>query len=731
MNSTGLARRQFLKTVGVVGAGLVIAVPLTSCSSSKPWPGAQAEDFQPNAFLQIADDGHITFFLPSVEMGQGTATGFTTLIAEELDVNPADIEVRHAGVHKDYGALQVTGGSSSIRNFYLPIRQAAADARETLRRAAAQQLKVEESAISFDNGLIHLGQQSFSYGEFVDLAATLSVSTESPLKPGTEYRLIGKEGLQRVDALAKVTGQAEFGIDFEHANMLKAAVLHCPVIGGVVVSDNREELLALDGIVKIMTIDSGVAVIAQQYWQAKNAVSLLKAEWQLPELSTQSSAAIKQDLTMALEQDGEEHILEGQGHAAVAAASKQITADYYVPYMAHATMEPMNCAAHISDGKIDVWTGTQSPSLAQAIASFVSGIDTDNIRIHTPWLGGGFGRRLDNDFVAEAVQIAMHLEQPVHLVWSREDDTRNDFYRPVSMARMSASVNDNGELHAWSVKRAGPNVLPYSAESALRSMLPGFVPSAMNDWLSRSPHSVFANWIVDMTSVDGLDGEYTVEHREVRHVTIDPGLRLGSLRAVGSSYSGFFKESFIDELAHHASQDPLEFRLRNSPEDSRFKGVVERLASVCDWQGGVGEGGRFRGVAAHLSFDTYVAQMVELSVDEQGIHVHRVVCVVDCGLVVNPDIVRAQMESAIVYGLSMALLGEITLEQGAVQQSNFHDYPVLRMSECPNIDVHIIESAESPTGVGEPGLPPIAAAVGNAIFAATGQRLRSLPFRLS
>lgn len=727
MNSS---RRQFLKAVGLGSAGLVVGVSLSSCSGSKPWPGAPGDGFQPDAFIHIADDGHITFFLPSVEMGQGTATGFTTLIAEELEVEPADIEVRHAGVHEDYGFLQVTGGSSSMRNFFQPLRQAAANARETLRDAVVEQLGVTASEITFEDSRIHVGGKHYHYGEFVAQAATLPLREDSELKPLAQSRLIGVDGLQRVDALAKVTGQAEYSIDFEHADVVKAAILHCPVRGGTVLRDNRKQVLAMPGVIKVVDLDSGVAVVAQHYWQAKKAVQALAVEWQLPALATQTSSVIKQNLIAALDDEGAEHVSEGDVQAAIDEAEVQLSADYYVPYAAHATMEPMNCAAHINNGELTIWAGTQSPAITQAVGAYTADMALDNVHVHTPWLGGGFGRRLENDYVVETVQIAQQLEQAVHLVWSREEDMRNDFYRPVSTARISAGVNKQGELHGWSIKRAGPNVLAYSMEGILGPISPVMLPDGMREWLSNSGHNLFENWMIDFTSVEGLEGEYDVPHREVRHVTIDPGLRLGSLRSVGASFSGFFKESFIDELAQASNIDPLEFRLNNSKANPRFNAVLALLKKESGWPRATTPGAHL-GVAAHFSFQTYVAQAVEASVINGQIKVHKVVCVVDCGTVVNPDIVRAQMESGIVYGLSLALYSNITLDNGAVQQSNFHDYPVLRMNECPIIEVHIVDSTEPPTGVGEPGVPPIPAAVANAVFSATGQRLRELPLRLT
>ncbi len=727
----GLQRRAFLKVSALAAGAIVVGIPLAGCSSADDsWPGMRPGTLQANAYLQIDRAGQITLFLPRVDMGQGTAMGFATLIAEELFVEPQALEIRHAGVHRDYGTVQVTGGSASMRDFYQPVRQAGANTRALLRRAAAQKLSVAEDSLRFADGHIIAAAGRHHYGEFVAEARDLELPDGEPLVADADLRLIGKQQGPRVDALAKITGAAEFGMDFEFQGMKKAMVLRCPVIGGTVGRSNAEAVLASSGVDAVFPISTGVAVLGDSVWQLKAALEQLSVEWVLPEtLALQSSGAIHRRLQQALDEEGDQSSIEGQGRAALEAVPYTLTADYYVPYLAHATMEPMNCAVALRDEGMDLWVPTQAPGLARNIAAYTAGIDPESVEVHTPWLGGGFGRRLDNDYVAEAVEIARYSGEVVHLLWSREDDMQHDFYRPVSMARLQAGISADKRLTTWSIKRAGPNVLAYTIQGSLPTMLAPYLPDGFAHWLGDRAHTLFADWTVDFTSVDGLDGEYDITNREVRHVTVDPGLRLGSLRSVGDSFSGFFKESFIDEIAHYLSRDPLQFRLEYSQHNPRFQAVLRRVAELANWNG-KRRPGRYLGLAGHFSFESYVAEIAEVSIDGEEIKVHKVYAAVDCGRVINPDIVKAQVESAVVYGLSAALYGEITLEQGAVQQSNFHDYPVLRMADCPAIEVSIIASQEAPTGIGEPGMPPIAAAVGNAVYAATGRRLRSLPFDL-
>lgn len=731
------SRRSFLKSLGIVGGGLVIGVPLSACATRYPHTadvGNQAQ-LQANAYLQITADNQIHFYMGRSEMGQGTYTGLTTLIAEELDVAPTAITVHHAPAHKafnntDYGQ-QVTGGSTSMKTSYLPMRQAAANAKAVLKQAASKQLSVNAAQLTTDNGAIIANGNAIPYGEFVELAATLDVPDDAPLKDKRDFKYIGKDR-PRLDGKAKATGTAEFGIDVDFPGLYRAVLVRCPVATGTVKSVNDKKALAMAGVKKVVTIHNGVAVIAENYWQAKQAAPALDIEWDLPKtLSGFSSDSGKAQFEAALSSDDYDVSMDqGDGVDGLETAKQVISADYWAPYLAHATMEPLNCTVKIENDEMDIWVGSQSPGFAKGLASFYGDVDKDKIRVHSTFLGGGFGRRSASDFVGEAAAIAKESGLPIQLVWSREDDTRHDLYRPAAMARFQIGVNKDGQIDSWVVRRSGPNIMAYTIDEALDALAPGFLPNGMVNWMSKAGYGMFDGLTVDHSSVEGLYEDYDAPNKEVQHVTVDPGLPCGFWRSVGHSFSGFFKESMMDEVAFSQKQDPVAYRLAHTKNNPRLNNVIKVAAEKSAW-GQAQTQKRHLGFSAHTSFLAHVAQVADVSVENGEIKIHKVTCVIDCGSVVNPDIVKAQMESGIIFGITAALYGEITLKDGVVQQSNFHDYPMLRMNKAPEIDVYIIDSNEAPTGVGEPGTPPIAAAIANAVFAATGKRLRSLPLKVS
>jgi isoquinoline 1-oxidoreductase beta subunit len=730
------SRRTFLKVTGVVAVGLVVGVVVArNRTRDRSTPFATADNaFEPDAFLQITPDNGINFFLPHNEMGQGIYTGLTTLIAEELDVEPEAIHIHHAKAHAAFASpafgVQSTGGSTSMWARYLPLRQAGANARAQILAAAATELGAAVSELDTDNGAVVHGGQHYPYGGFATAAAELEPVEDAPLKPSSEFRYIGKDR-PRLDAMLKSTGTAEFGIDVELPDMYRAVLVRGDVIGSKPISVNFDVVSEMPGVTDVVAIYNGVAVVADHYWQAKQAAAALKIEWELPEpLKDASSDVIRAEFGVALEaEEGSDVELVGAGEAALASAGQVVEATYWAPYLAHATMEPMNCVARIKDGQCDVWTGTQSPGTARGMAALHAGLPKRQVNIYSTFLGGGFGRRAAVDYVGEAVAIARAAGKTIQLVWSREDDMRHDYYRSASLVRMRGGLNADGTLETWTAKAVSPATMPYFLDDMLDAVLPAALPDDMVDWVSKRGYGVFGNWVTDPSSVEGLLSDYDVANKEMRHVARDPGLRLGFWRSVGHSFTGFFKESFVDELAYAASADAVEFRLRHAHSNPRLTAVIEKAAEVARWGGPAAEG-RFQGFAAHTSYRSVVAQVAEVSVTGKQITVHRVYCAVECGIAVNPDIVRANVESAVIYGLSAALYGEISLKNGAVQQSNFHDYQVVRMAESPQIEVHIVPGDGTPTGIGEPGLPPLAAAVANAVFAATGQRLRELPFRL-
>jgi len=734
--SINASRRDFLKHTTLAGGGLIVGIPLAGFAASAM--ANESSNLAPNAILQITPSNEIHFYLPRSEMGQGVYTGLTTLLAEELDVSPNKIRIHQTGAHDDYAnpdfGMQITGGSTSIKGHFQPLRQLAANARLVLRQAAAKDLNTTLDTIQTNDGMLVINGKTLPYGEFANSANAMDFPEDAPLTPSAEFKYIGKFNA-RLDAKAKSTGTAQFGLDVDFPGLHKAALKRCPVYGGTMKKFDAETVKAMPGVKAVVAIHNGVAVVAEHYYQAKNALAKLNVEWQLPdELRGFSSSSMESGNGKALfeaglNQEGDNGHEEGDPKA-IDSDTNTIQATYWAPYLAHATMEPLNCTVKIENGKVDVWVGSQSPGMVKGIAALFADVSKDDVTVHSTFLGGGFGRRSASDFVAEATAIAKASKLPVQLVWSREDDTQHDLYRPASLAEFKIGLNDQGMINSWHVKRVGPNIMPYMIDETVDAMAPGFMPNAMVDWLSKRGYGLFDGWVVDPSSMEGLFEDYDAPNKQVQHVTVDPGLPLGFWRSVGHSFSGFFKESMMDEVAVAQKQDAVEYRLKHLKNNPRLANVLKVAAQKANWQTPSAQG-RFQGVAVHMSFGSYVAQIAEVSVSNNQIRVHKVTCVVDCGTAVNPDIIKAQMESGIIFGLTAALYGEITLKDGAVEQSNFHNYPMLRMHETPEFDVTIIDSDEAPMGVGEPGLPPIAAAVGNAVFAATGKRLRNLPLKLA
>ena len=724
-------RRNFLIGAGVVGGGLVVGFSMRGGPGAPPLKAVEGA-YAPNAFLQIGPDNVMRFYCPRDEMGQGITTGLATLIGEELDVDPAKLLIEFAGVHPDYAnpamGMQGTGGSTSIMGHFLQLRQVGADTRRAIVLAAAEQLGIPVEEIATDDGHVVARGNRHPYGAFVAAAAQRALPENTPLKPDAEFRYIGKE-LPRIDSIGKATGTTTFGIDIDIPDMHHAVVQRSPVAGGGVASFDGGKALAMPGVIGVVEVDTGVAVVAQKHWQAQQAASEVQVEWNLPALAGVNTAQVQADYRAALaNEEGESAALEGDPETALA-ASLTVAADYWAPYLAHAPMEPMNAVVRIEHGEADVWSGTQAIGAAQGLVARVAGLDKDRVRAHSTYLGGAFGRRMTLTHVVEAAQAALATDKPVQVLWSREDDIRSGVFRPASLMGIEAGIAPDGRIAAWRAKRVGGNILPQTLRSVLPGMLPTAVPDGVIGWAADRADEVFGGWLVEPMSVEGLAGDYDFPNREVVHITQDHGLPLTFWRSVGHSFTAFAKESMVDELADAAGMDAADVRLKNTANNPRMHKVIEvavarmRQMRVPD--------GRALGLAAHGSFDSFVAEVAEVSVAGDAIRVHNVLCVVDCGQVVNPDIVRAQMEGAVMYGLTAALHGNLELENGAVRESNFHDYPILRMNEAPAVEVVIVDSAEHPSGVGEPGLPPIAPAVANAVYAATGQRLRSLPLRLA
>jgi isoquinoline 1-oxidoreductase/isoquinoline 1-oxidoreductase beta subunit len=727
---SGHTRRGFLRLVAGVSGALTIGVSFGGCNQNQaPWPNRLSDAFQPNAFLQILPGGEIVLTVHKAEMGQGVMTGFATLVAEELEVDPGSMRFDFAEPHPDYVdpaspyPIMVTGSSRSLRDAFERLREAGASARQMLLGAAAASWGVEVTDCVASEGRVRLadGSRSASYGELAPLAASQPLPQEVTLKAASEWTRIGRYD-QRVDAAEKTDGSAVFALDVQLPGMLTAVLVRCPYFGGRLGRVDATRARALPGVRSVIELEQGVAVLADGYWQARRGADALEIEWEPGTVRPADSGGILAEQRRLLDDDDALTVRE-EGERDAGAATQVLEADYFVPYLAHATMEPMNAVAHVRPDGAEIWAGNQAPDMARNLVARMLGLSPDRVRVHSTYLGGGFGRRAVLDYVLEAAAVSRAAGVPVKLIWSREDDMRHDYYRPAAASRFRAEISETGELQAWMHRIVAPSIMARMIRDSGGAMLPRWVPEGV-----LAPVGAFIR-SRDESSFEGAkEMPYAVPYLRVDYRQWDPGVPIGVWRSVGHSQNAFFVESFVDEVAEAIGQDPLEFRLSRLAPDSRLAGVLRLAAERAGWGRELAD--RFRGIAAHESFDSFVANVIEVSVAGDEIRVHRVVSAVDCGTVVNPDVVRMQMESAVVWALSAALKGEITLRDGAVEQANFDTYPVLRIDECPLIEVHIVPSSEAPTGIGEPGVPPVAPAVANAVSAATGRRLRSLPLRL-
>jgi isoquinoline 1-oxidoreductase beta subunit len=714
------SRRSFLKASAVIGGGLVIGFTVPGARRLAHAQDAAASAnaaFAPNAYLRIAPDDTVTVLLSHAEMGQGIWTTLPMLIAEELDADWSRIRVEHGPVDKAYDSpvfgMQGTGGSTSTWSEFDRYRQAGAAARAMLLQAASKRLGVPVAELKTEAGSVIAGSERLRYGALADDAGKLAAPDMAslPLKGSGDWKIIGKP-TKRLDSPEKITGRAVFGMDVQFDGLKTAVVARAPVFGGSVKSLDDAAAKAVPGVRQVVQVPSGVAVIADHYWAAKLGRDALKIEWDLGPRAGLDSAALRSEFATRAGTPGAVAATAGDADAALAKAARKIDVEYAVPYLAHAAMEPLNCTVKIVDGACEIWCGTQFPTLDRANAAKILGLAPEQVQIHTPFLGGGFGRRATpgSDVVIEAVQVAKAAGVPVKTVWTREDDTRGGFYRSAVVQKASVGLDQGGTPVAWKQVIVG------------QSIMTGTMMEAM----------MVKNG-VDATSVEGVaDSPYVVgtpAHRVDLH-SPDTGIPVLWWRSVGHSYNGFVMESLVDELAHAAGQDPLAYRRTLLKEHPRHLAALNLAADKFGW-GKPAAAGRGHGIAVHESFGSFVAQAAEVSVEDGVIRVHRVVCAIDCGPAVNPGAIAAQMESGIAFGLGAALHGEITFAGGQVVQSNFHDYGVLRIHEMPVVEVHIVPSTGKMGGVGEPGTPPIAPAVANALFALTGQRLRELPLRLA
>ena len=717
-NSVNISRRTFIKATALVAGGLVIAFSIPYAKRFL-MPGATPDAAKgdekklptPNAFLRIGTDNTITVMLAHSEMGQSIWTTLPMLIAEELDADWSKIKVEHASAapeyaHTSYG-IQITGGSSTTWSEFDRYRQAGALTRALLTSTAAEKLGVSADSLKTENGFVVSGDKKISYGELAEAAAKLETPKSVTLKDPKDWKVIGK-ATKRLDGPEKINGTAIFGQDIHFDGLMIAMVARSPVFGGTVKKFDATAAKQIKGVHQVLQVPTGVAVIADNYWAAKKGRDALKVDWDLGPNAGLDSKALLETFRKMAATGGLTAAKAGDSKAAMPKADKLIEAEYALPYLAHSPMEPLNCSVKIEKDSCEIWTGTQMQGTDQLAAAKILGLKPEQVKIHTLFLGGGFGRRANPaaDFVSEAVQVAKAAGVPVKTVWSREDDVKGGYYRPMYLHKAKIGLDANGMPTVWEHTAVGQSIMVGTP----------FEPFMIKDG-------------VDATSVEGAaDSPYlkSIPNYQVSLHTVKSSIPVLWWRSVGHSHTAFVMESLIDELAHTAKKDPLDYRRELLKGHPRHLAALNLAAEKADWNKPLAKG-VFRGIAVHESFGSFVAQVAEVSVEKGEVKVHRIVSAIDCGLAVNPDSLKAQMESSVSFGLGAAMQSEITFKDGMVEQSNFHDYQVMRMDGMPKVEVYIVQSTEKMGGVGEPGLPPVAPAVTNAIFAATGKRIRTLP----
>jgi isoquinoline 1-oxidoreductase subunit beta len=721
---TKVNRRDFVKVAAAGSAGLVLALQFPDADAAVPKKSAKsAEEYPFGAFVQVGTNGIVTIYTSKSDMGQGVRTALPMIVAEEMDADWTKVRVRQADLDKKFGS-QGTGGSSSVRTMWMPLRTAGATARAMLVAAAAQKWGVDPKDCSVARGIISHRDKAVGFAEVAEAASKLDVPKDVPLKDAAKFSIVGKTA-NRVDNRDIVSGKTQYGIDVRLPNMLYAAVLRSPVFGGKVVAFDAVKAKAIPGVKHVVKIDadgwhlpwSGVAVIADSTWAAFKGRDALDVKWDDGEAKNESTASLSKHLhDLVTAGDAKRVRNDGDVDAVLASASKKVEATYEVPYLAHAAMEPMTATASVTADHVEFWIPTQFAGWAAQYGAPAVGLKPEQATVHVTLLGGGFGRRAFPDFSIEAALLSKAAGAPVKVTWTREDDMQHDYYRPASVHHVVAALGEDGRIAAWNHRLASPSINTF-----------------VNAFSSDAAES-------ETGGIDDLP--HAIPNFRLEYALAQSAVPRGWWRSVENSGNGFVVASFMDELAHAAGKDPIDFQLSMLPAGKvnaserlkqysfahdRFRRVIELARDRSGW-GKPLPAGRARGFAAWWAFLTYVAEVAEVSIDKDGTpRVHRVVAVVDCGTAVNPDGITAQIEGGIVYGLSAALKQEITIKGGRVEQSNFHDYPLLTMQEMPVVEVHIVPSTAAPTGTGEPGLPPIAPAVANAIFALTGKRIRKLP----
>ncbi len=704
-DTADISRRDFLKSSAAVSGGLLIAIALPGCKPAAMATGGETRYATPNAWLRIGTDDSITFYCDKSEMGQGVYTSLTMLVAEELGVGLARIDTQFAPPGDAYiNTLiggQITGGSTSVRDGWDKLRKAGATARTLLVTAAANQWGVDARNCRVEDGVIvspHLDKLKF--GEVAEAAAKLTPPKDIALKPPAQFTLVGK-AQKRKDTPSKVDGTCVYGIDVRLPGMLYAALAQPPVLGGSVKTFNGEKALAMPGVVAVVPTSSGIAVVADSWWRARKARDAVTIEWDGGPNAALNDAKISQTLRKASADAGRIMRSDGDVASAIKGAAKVVKADYELPLLAHATLEPQNCTADVRADGVDIHVPTQVQQIAQATAAKAAGVDVSKVKVHTTFLGGGFGRRLEVDFIPAAVEASKAVKKPVKLVWTREDDMTHDAYRPPAFDQVTGAFDDQGKLIAWK--------LHLTSCSITERFFPGSTEK------NGDPFTVEA----------AANYPYDVPNVQVDFKRQEIGINVGFWRSVSHALNCFVAESFMDELAVSQKKDSLTFRRALLAKQPRYLRVLDLVAKESRF--GYPPKGRFHGLAVMEGYGTYMAQVAEISMADGKTQVNRVFCALDCGMQVNPDTIVAQVESSVIFGLSALMWGEINIQGGRVQQSNFDSYRVARMNEAPRIDVYVLDSQEAPGGVGEPATALVAPAVCNAIYTATGRRLRSLP----
>ncbi|UGY15612.1 xanthine dehydrogenase family protein molybdopterin-binding subunit [Bradyrhizobium septentrionale] len=706
--SADLSRRNFLRASAIAGGGLLLSVSLPFAGRESE--AAAADGFAPNAFIRIGGDGKVVLTMPYVEMGQGTYTSIPMLIAEELEIGLKQVQLEHAPPSDKLYAnpllgVQATGNSNAMRGGWQPMRKAGATAKAMLVAAAAKRWNVEPASCRAENGEVHhaASGRKLGYGELATDAAQMPVPENVTLKSPAEFKLIGTPA-RRLDTPSKINGSAVYGIDARPPGVKIATLAQSPVFGGRVKRVDDAAAKAVKGVRQIVKLDDAVAVVADHMGAAKKGLAALVIEWDEGPHAKLATSDIARELEAATTKPGTVAQNIGDADKAMAGAATKVEATYQLPFLAHATMEPMNCTVHVRPDSCEIWVGSQALSRAQAVAAKILDLPPEKVVVHNHLLGGGFGRRLEVDGVIRAVQIAKQVDAPVKLVWTREEDIQHDMYRPYWCDRIAVGLDASGKPVAWNNRFAGSSVLARWAPPAFRN---GLDPD---------------------TTEGAIDLVYDIPNFHVEYVRVEPpGIPTAFWRSVGPSHNVFVTESVIDEMAAAAKQDPVDYRKALLGKSPRAKAALELAAAKAGW-GGKLPAGRGRGVSLQFVFGSYLAQVAEVEVAKDGsVRVHRVVCAMDCGTVVNPDTVQAQLQSGINFGVTAALYGEITLKDGRIEQTNFDSYQMLRIDQAPAIEVHIVPSSEPPGGMGETGTSGIVPAISNAIFAATGKRLRKMP----